>query len=151
MADDPGMHSSQNEQDSRHYAEAAKVPMLEPADSEEARVFAKRAYELSEKFNTPVFLKMCTRVAHSQSVVNTEERIVPEQVPYKKDPTKVMMTKNSRDAHVRVEQRTKDLIAFAENCDREAAWRWEIHPSDLSQAPHRISTQRKCMAIMQAI
>ena len=117
VADDPGMHSSQNEQDSRHYAEAAKVPMLEPADSEEARVFAKRAYELSEKFNTPVFLKMCTRVAHSQSVVNTEERIVPEQVPYKKDPTKVMMTKNSRDAHVRVEQRTKDLIAFAENCD----------------------------------
>lgn len=117
VADDPGMHSSQNEQDSRHYAEAAKVPMLEPADSEEARVFAKRAYELSEKYNTPVFLKMCTRVAHSQSVVNTEERIAPEQVPYKKDPTKVMMTKNSRDAHVRVEQRTKDLIAFAENCD----------------------------------
>ena len=61
--------------------------------------------------------KMCTRVAHSQSVVNTEERVVPEQVPYKKDPTKVMMTKNSRDAHVRVEQRTKDLIAFAEDCD----------------------------------
>ena len=59
---------------------------LEPSDSEEARVFAKRAYELSEQFNTPVFIKMCTRVAHSQSVVNTEERIVPEQVPYKKDP-----------------------------------------------------------------
>lgn len=114
VADDPGMHSSQNEQDSRHYAIAAKVPMLEPSDSEEARLFTKKAYEISEKFNTPVFIKMCTRVAHSQSVVNTEERIVPDQVPYVKDPAKVMMTKNSRDAHVRVEQRTLDLIRFAE-------------------------------------
>ena len=117
VADDPGMHSSQNEQDSRHYAQAAKVPMLEPSDSEEARVFVHRAYELSEKFNTPVFIKMCTRVAHSQSVVNTEERVLPPQVPYVKDPTKVMMTKNSRDAHVRVEQRTKDLTEFAETTD----------------------------------
>lgn len=117
VADDPGMHSSQNEQDSRHYAIAAKVPMLEPSDSEEARLYTKRAYEISEQFNTPVFIKMCTRVAHSQSVVNKEERIVPEQVPYVKDPTKVMMTKNSRDAHVRVEQRTLDLIKYAEESD----------------------------------
>jgi indolepyruvate ferredoxin oxidoreductase alpha subunit len=117
VADDPGMHSSQNEQDSRHYAEAAKVPMLEPSDSEEARVFAKRAYEISEKYNTPVFLKMCTRVAHSQSVVEPEERVEPAQVPYVKDPTKVMMTANSRNAHIRVEKRTLDLIALAENCD----------------------------------
>lgn len=117
VADDPGMHSSQNEQDSRHYAEAAKIPMLEPADSEECRVFTKKAYELSEKYNTPVFLKLCTRVAHSQSVVQVEDRIEPAQVPYKKDPAKVMMTKNSRDAHVRVEQRTKDLIALANDCD----------------------------------
>lgn len=117
VADDPGMHSSQNEQDSRHYAIAAKVPMLEPADSEEARLYTKRAFELSEQFNTPVFIKMCTRVAHSQSVVNKEERIVPDQVPYVKDPTKVMMTKNSRDAHVRVEQRTLDLIKYAEESD----------------------------------
>ncbi len=64
VADDPGMHSSQNEQDSRHYAFAAKVPMLEPADSEESRLFVKEAYEISEKYNTPVFIKMCTRVAH---------------------------------------------------------------------------------------
>jgi indolepyruvate ferredoxin oxidoreductase alpha subunit len=117
VADDPGMHSSQNEQDSRHYAFAAKVPMLEPSDSEEARTFTKLAYELSEKYNTPVFIKMCTRVAHSQSVVNTEERVLPEQVPYVKDPTKVMMTKNSRDAHVRVEQRVLDLTEYAEHCD----------------------------------
>ena len=117
VADDPGMHSSQNEQDSRHYAVAAKIPMLEPSDSEEARIFAKRAYELSEQFNTPVLIKMCTRVSHSQSVVEPEERVVPEQVPYVKDPAKVMMTVNSRNAHVRVEKRTGDLIAFAEACD----------------------------------
>ena len=117
VADDPGMHSSQNEQDSRHYAIAAKLPMLEPSDSEESRVFAKKAFEMSEKFNTPVLLKMVTRVAHSQSIVDTEERIEPAQVPYVKDPTKVMMTLNSRNAHVRVEQRTKDLIEYAENCE----------------------------------
>lgn len=117
VADDPGMHSSQNEQDSRHYAIAAKLPMLEPSDSEESRVFAKKAFEMSEKFNTPVLLKMVTRVSHSQSIVNTEERIEPAQVPYVKDPTKVMMTLNSRNAHVRVEQRTKDLIEYAENCE----------------------------------
>ena len=117
VADDPGMHSSQNEQDSRHYAEAAKVPMLEPSDSEECILFTKKAYELSEKYNTPVLIKTCTRVAHSQSVVETGERVVPAQVPYVKDPTKVMMTANSRNAHVRVEKRTKDLIALAEDCD----------------------------------
>lgn len=117
VADDPGMFSSQNEQDSRHYAEAAKVPMLEPSDSMEALIFTKKAYEISERFNTPVLLRMCTRVSHSQSLVECGERVLPEQVPYVKDPTKVMMTKNSRDAHVRVEQRTKDLIAFAETDD----------------------------------
>lgn len=117
VADDPGMHSSQNEQDSRHYAIAAKLPMLEPSDSEESRVFSKKAFEMSEKFNTPVLLKMVTRVSHSQSIVDTEERIEPAQVPYVKDPTKVMMTVNSRNAHVRVEQRTKDLIEYAENCE----------------------------------
>lgn len=117
VADDPGMHSSQNEQDSRHYAVAAKIPMLEPSDSEESRIFTKRAYELSEQFNTPVLIKMCTRVAHSQSVVEPEERVVPKQIPYVKDPAKVMMTVNSRNAHVRVEKRTRNLIAFAEACD----------------------------------
>lgn len=117
VADDPGMHSSQNEQDSRYYAQAAKVPMLEPSDSAEALLFAKKAYEISEKFNTPVLLKMCTRISHSQSIVETGERIVPEQIPYVKDPAKVMMTQNSRNAHVRVEARTKKLRAYAEDCD----------------------------------
>ncbi len=117
VADDPGMHSSQNEQDSRHYAIAAKIPMLEPSDSEEARLYVKKAYEISEKYNTPVIIRMCTRVSHSQSVVETGERIVPVQVPYVKDPRKVMMTQNSRNAHVRVEQRTRKLVAFAEKDD----------------------------------
>ena len=75
VADDPAMHSSQNEQDSRHYAMAAKVPMLEPADSMEAYTFAKNAFELSEKFDTPVLLRMCTRIAHSQSIVETSEKV----------------------------------------------------------------------------
>lgn len=117
VADDPGMHSSQNEQDSRHYAIAAKLPMLEPSDSEESRVFAKKAFEMSEKFNTPVLLKMVTRVAHSQSIVDTEERVEPDRVPYVKDPAKVMMTLNSRNAHIRVEERTKALIEYAESTE----------------------------------
>ena len=117
VADDPGMYSSQNEQDSRHYAIAAKLPMLEPSDSEESRVFAKKAFEMSEKFNTPVLLKMVTRVAHSQSVVDTEERVEPDRVPYVKDPAKVMMTLNSRNAHIRVEERTKALIEYAESTE----------------------------------
>ena len=117
VADDPGMHSSQNEQDSRRYAIAAKLPMLEPSDSEESRVFVKKAFEMSEKFNTPVLLKMVTRVAHSQSIVDTEERVEPDRVPYVKDPAKVMMTLNSRNAHIRVEERTKALIEYAESTE----------------------------------
>lgn len=117
VADDPGMHSSQNEQDSRHYAVAAKVPMLEPSDSAEALLFTKKAYEISEAFHTPVLLKMCTRVSHSQSIVETGERACPKQVPYVKDPARVMMTQNSRNAHVRVEERTKKLTAYAEECE----------------------------------
>lgn len=115
VADDPGMHSSQNEQDSRHYAIAAKVPMLEPADSAESIDFVKEAYEISEKFDTPVFIKMCTRVAHSQSVVEENERILPAQKEYKKDPAKyIMMPGPARRRHPIVEQRTLDLTEYAE-------------------------------------
>ena len=73
VADDPGMHSSQNEQDSRHYARAAKIPMLEPSDSNDCLTMTKLAYELSEQFDTPVVVRSCTRVAHSQSIVDTSE------------------------------------------------------------------------------
>ncbi|MBQ4492296.1 MAG: indolepyruvate ferredoxin oxidoreductase subunit alpha, partial [Deltaproteobacteria bacterium] len=115
VADDPGMHSSQNEQDSRHYAKAAKLPMLEPSDSGEALAFAKAAYEISETFDCPVFLKMCTRVAHSQSLVETGERIAPPEKPYEKNIAKyVMMPGNAIRRHPIVEERTRKLIAFAE-------------------------------------
>lgn len=116
VADDPGMHSSQNEQDSRHYAKAAKVPMLEPSDSAEALEFAKMAYEISERFDTPVLLKMCTRVSHSQSIVDTGERVLPQLKPYEKNVAKnVMMPGNAIRRHPIVEQRTRDLIAYAES------------------------------------
>ena len=116
VADDPGMHSSQNEQDSRHYAKAAKVPMLEPSDSAEALEFAKLAYEISERFDTPVLLKMCTRVSHSQSIVDTGERVLPQLKPYEKNVAKnVMMPGNAIRRHPIVEQRTRDLIAYAES------------------------------------
>ena len=115
VADDAGMHSSQNEQDSRHYAIAAKVPMLEPSDSSEALAFTKLAYELSETYDTPVFLKMCTRVAHSQSLVETGERVLPALKPYQKNIQKnVMMPGNARRKHPLIEERTKKLVEYAE-------------------------------------
>ncbi len=114
VADDAGMHSSQNEQDSRHYARSSKIPMLEPADSAEALEFAKLAYELSEQFDTPVLLKMCTRVSHSQSIIEPGERV--EKIgEYKKDiPKYVMMPGNAKKRHPVVEARTKALVEYAE-------------------------------------
>ena len=114
VADDAGMHSSQNEQDSRHHAIAAKVPMLEPSDSAEALAFTKLAFELSEQFDTPVILKMCTRVAHSQSIVELGER-VEHSKEYQKDIAKyVMMPGNAKKRHPIVEERTRALIEYAE-------------------------------------
>ena len=117
VADDPAMHSSQNEQDSRHYAIAAKVPMLEPADSAEAYAFAKSAFELSEKFDTPVLLRMCTRIAHSQSIVEQGEKEPAVFKDYNKDPAKyIMMPGNAIKRHPIVEKRTEDLRKLAEDC-----------------------------------
>ena len=114
VADDAGMHSSQNEQDSRHYARAAKIPMLEPSDSAEALEFTKLAYELSEKFDTPVLIKMCTRVSHSQSVVETGDRVEVLK-EYEKDiPKYVMMPGNAKRRHPVVEARTRALVEYAE-------------------------------------
>ena len=118
VADDPGMHSSQNEQDSRHYAIASKVPMLEPSDSGEAYEFAKKAFELSETFDTPVIIKMCTRVAHSQSIVDPGERVMPKPIPYNKNIAKyVMMPGNAIRRHPIVEERIRKLTEYAEDCD----------------------------------
>ncbi len=115
VADDQGMHSSQNEQDSRHHAIASKVPMLEPSDSSECRDFVKLAFELSEQFDTPVIVRMSTRVAHSQSIVCTEERQELELKEYIKTPQKyVMMPAYAKGRHVFVEERTKKLTEYAE-------------------------------------
>lgn len=118
VADDPGMHSSQNEQDSRHYAIASKVPMVEPSDAAESKEFTKLAFELSEKFDTPVLLKMCTRVAHCQSVVELEDRVAKDTVEYEKNPGKYIMTPaNAIKKHPIVEKRLEDLREWAESCD----------------------------------
>lgn len=115
VADDPGMHSSQNEQDSRHYAIASKIPMLEPSDSAESIAFVKEAFEISEKFDTPIFIKMVTRVAHSQSIIEESDRLEVPQKEYVKNGEKyIMMPGNAKKRHPIVEQRTLDLIAYAE-------------------------------------
>ena len=114
VADDAGMHSSQNEQDSRHYAMAAKIPMLEPSDSAEALELTKLAYELSEQFDTPVLLKMCTRVSHSQSVVEIGERVECIKEYQKDIPKYVMMPGNAKKRHPVVEARTQALVEYAE-------------------------------------
>ena len=115
VADDQGMHSSQNEQDSRHHAIASKVPMLEPSDSTECRDFVKLAYEISENFDTPVIVRMSTRVAHSQSIVETFDRQELELKEYTKNPQKyVMMPAFARGRHVFVEERTAKLTEYAE-------------------------------------
>jgi len=116
VADDPGMHSSQNEQDSRRYAAAAKLPMLEPCDSGEALSFTKTAYELSEKYDVPFLIRMTTRVAHSQSLVPVSSR---EEVPvrdYEKNaPKYVMMPGYARPKHKVAEDRLKALAELADN------------------------------------
>ena len=117
VADDAGMHSSQNEQDSRHYARASKIPMLEPSDSAEALAFTKLAYDLSEQFDTPVFIKMCTRVSHSQSIVESGERVEVSKT-YEKNPQKyIMMPGNAKRRHPFVEERTQKLSQWAETSE----------------------------------
>ena len=115
VADDPGMHSSQNEQDSRHHAIASKVPMLEPSDPVEAKEFAAVAFELSEKYDTPVFIRTCTRIAHSQCEVEMSERTEPPLKDYVKDPAKYIMSPaNAIAKHPVVEERTAALRKFSE-------------------------------------
>ena len=125
VADDPEMHSSQNEQDSRNYAKFAKVPMLEPADSQECKEFTRLAFELSEKFDTPVMIRSCTRISHGKSIVSLSEPVsgLPEPKLVKNPPKLVMLPGNARVRHPIVEQRTIDLSAYGDS--------WEINKSDL--------------------
>ena len=109
-ADDPGLYSSQNEQDTRCVARAAMVPVLEPSDSQEAKDFMKYAFELSEKYDTPVILRTTTRLSHSQGLVTLEDRCEPVDVEYTRNPAKfVMMPGNAKARHVYVEQRLKAM------------------------------------------
>ena len=118
VADDPGMHSSQNEQDSRHYAKASKIVMLEPADSSECKEYTKMAFSLSEEMDTPVFIRLSTRVSHSQSMVEICDREDVALKPYEKNISKyVMMPGNAIKRHVVVEERIEKLKEYAETSD----------------------------------
>ena len=118
-ADDPGMHSSQNEQDNRHYAKFAKMPLLEPSDSQEAKEFVGKALEISEKFDTPVLLRLTTRISHTKTLVELGEREEHnELLGFEKNPSKyVMVPANARKRHVVVEERYKKLKEYAENSE----------------------------------
>ena len=122
VADDPAMHSSQNEQDSRHYARAAKLPMLEPADSTECRDFTVKAYEISEQFDTPVLLRTCTRVAHSQSLVEEHDRTEVGLKDYVKNAPKYVMNPGfGFKRHFAVEDRLVALKKFSEETELNRA------------------------------
>lgn len=118
VADDPGMHSSQNEQDSRNYAQFAKIPFLEPADGEEARIFTKEAFLISEKFDTPVMVRSTTRVSHSRSVVYPQERVPFTTFPYQKDAEKyVMIPLFGRKRRIALENRLQKLKKWVEESE----------------------------------
>ena len=113
-ADEPGQHSSQNEQDNRNYAKAAKIPMLEPSNAQESKEMTKFAFELSEKYNTPVLLRMTTRVCHSKGIVKCSDREEREIIPYKKDINKyVTVPVIAKKLRVKVEERQKELLKFS--------------------------------------
>ena len=118
-ADDPGMHSSQNEQDNRYYAKFAKMPLLEPSDSQEAKDFVGLALDISEKFDTPVLLRTTTRISHTKTVVELKERKENDSLlGFEKNPSKyVMVPANAKKRHPVVEERTMKLTAFSESSD----------------------------------
>ncbi len=117
-ADDPGMHSSQNEQDNRYYAKFAKIPMLEPSDSQEVKDYMKLAYELSEKWSTPVFFRMTTRVCHSKGVVELGERKEAKPFKYEKQITRYVATPaNAKKMRVKVEERLRTMEEFSNNTE----------------------------------
>ena len=129
VADDPGMYSSQNEQDTRAVARAAQVPVLEPSDSQEAKDFVKAAYDLSEKYDTPVFVRTTTRLAHSQGIVELEDRVEREDTPYERKFQKyVMMPGNAIKRHPVVEERMKKLAEDANSLEINKA---EYHDTSI--------------------
>ena len=129
VADDPGLYSSQNEQDTRMVARAAQIPVIEPSDSAEAKDFFKAAFELSEKFDRPFIFRTTTRLAHSQGLVELEERVEPEDRPYVKNIQKnVMMPGNAKIRHVEIEKRNLEL---AEEANTLPLNRVEMHDTKI--------------------
>ena len=115
-ADDPGMHSSQNEQDNRRYAVFAKIPLIEPSDSQEAKDYIAEALRISEKFRTPVLFRISTRICHSKTVVELGERTESEIKPYKKNiAQRVTVPSNARKLHIALEKKLKEIYQYAEN------------------------------------
>ncbi len=139
-ADDPELHSSQNEQDNRNYAKFAKVPMLEPADSQECLDYTKLAFDISEKFDTPVLLRTTTRISHSKSVTETSEPVsgLPDAKLERNAPKYVMLPSNARVRHGIVEQRLDDLKKFAETIEIN---RQEIRDASIGVITSGISYQ----------
>ena len=116
VADDPGLYSSQNEQDTRMVARAAQIPVIEPSDSAEAKEFFKTAFELSEQFDRPFIFRITTRLAHSQGLVELCERVTPEDKPYEKNiPKNVMMPGNAKMRHIEIEKRNLELAEAADS------------------------------------
>ena len=120
VADDPGMHSSQNERDTRNYARFAKIPILEPSDSQEAKDFARAAFEISERFKTPVILRSTTRISHCRSLVTLSSRkVLSRKAQFNKNPRRyVPVPVYGRLMRVKVEERLKKLKAYAESCSQ---------------------------------
>ena len=148
-ADDPSMHSSQNEQDNRNYARFAKIPMLEPADAAEAKTYIKLAFAISKKFDTPVFLRSTTRVSHSKSVVPLED---PDPYEDKTGFTYnaekyVMVPINARTQRVEVEKRERALKEFVETF-RKIQWKSMIGKSASLPRACLITMRRKCFPII---
>ena len=138
-ADDPGLYSSQNEQDTRLVARAAQVPVLEPSDSQEAKDFTKLAFALSEEYDTPVIVRTTTRLSHSQGAVALEGRVVPEDMPYERNPAKyVVMPSNAKGRHVYVESRMKKM---AEDSNQMAVNRAEYRDISLGFVASGIAYQ----------
>lgn len=131
VADDPGLYSSQNEQDTRLVARSAHIPVLEPSDSQEAKDFTKLAYEISEKYDTPVFLRTTTRLAHSQGTVELCDRVEIEDKPYERDVAhNVMMPGNAKKRHIFVEQRKSDeegCLRFRDKSRRDGRHKDWLH------------------------
>lgn len=147
-ADDPGMHSSQNEQDNRVYAKFAKIPMLEPSNSQEAKEFTKLAFELSEKYDTPVLLRMTTRVCHGKGIVDLHERLSLEPGQFEKNPQKfVMIPAYARKRHEVVMTRLQQLETCAETCPMN---RVEMRDAEIGVVTSGISYQYTREALPKA-